>query len=240
MMSAATPYHEGMMSPSYLLSPSNLLMSPSSDAQFSPYVGGMAFSPSSSLGYSPSSPGYSPSSPGYNPMSPGYSPTSLGYGPTSPTYSPSSLRYMWLNKAFGPVFSVSQLHIYFDLVLYSKPIVVRDIPHVPQGQTRKEQVDYYCRTIYPETFYRSIIVTDNKKARSKTIAKPKGTRPTKKTGFLGLVGKKVDTIEYCNEKINELEARLEYEEKVTLREKQQDTVVVFFSSRVVVDWQSKL
>ncbi|KAG4991416.1 hypothetical protein JHK87_024873 [Glycine soja] len=203
-MSAATPYHEGMMSPSYLLSPSNLLMSPSSDAQFSPYVGGMAFSPSSSLGYSPSSPGYSPSSPGYSPMSPGYSPTSLGY------------------------------------VLYSKPIVVRDIPHVPQGQTRKEQVDYYCRTIYPETFYRSIIVTDNKKARSKTIAKPKGTRPTKKTGFLGLVGKKVDTIEYCNEKINELEARLEYEEKVTLREKQQDTVVVFFSSRVVVDWQSKL
>lgn len=102
MMSAATPYHEGMMSPSYLLSPSNLLMSPSSDAQFSPYVGGMAFSPSSSLGYSPSSPGYSPSSPGYSPMSPGYSPTSLGYGPTSPTYSPSSLRYSPTSLAYSP------------------------------------------------------------------------------------------------------------------------------------------
>ncbi|TXG59865.1 hypothetical protein EZV62_014438 [Acer yangbiense] len=37
-------------------------------AQFSPYVGGMAFSPTSSPGYSPSSPGYSPSSPGYSPM----------------------------------------------------------------------------------------------------------------------------------------------------------------------------
>ncbi|KAL0366611.1 UNVERIFIED_CONTAM: DNA-directed RNA polymerase II subunit RPB1 [Sesamum radiatum] len=47
------------------------------DAQFSPYVGGMAFSPTSSPGYSPSSPGYSPSSPGYSPTSPGYSPTSL-------------------------------------------------------------------------------------------------------------------------------------------------------------------
>ena len=37
-------------------------------------------------------------------------------------------------------------------------------------------------------------------AGSKTTAKPEGTRPTNKTGFLGLVGKKVDTIEYCNEK----------------------------------------
>ena len=134
-------------------------------------------------------------------------------------------------------------------------IVVRDIPHVPQGQTRKEQVDSYFRDIYPETFYRSMIVTDNKVvnkiweslekytkklaraeavyAGSKTTAKPEGTRPTNKTGFLGLVGKKVDTIEYCNEKINELEARLESEQKVTLREKQQDAAVVFFSSRVV-------
>ncbi|KHN47349.1 Putative membrane protein C24H6.13 [Glycine soja] len=134
-------------------------------------------------------------------------------------------------------------------------IVVRDIPHAPQGQTRKEQVDYYFRTIYPETFYRSMIVTDNKEANkiwgslekykkklahaeavyegSKTTAKPEGTRPTNKTGFLGLVGKKVDTIQYCNKKINELEARLESEQKVTLREKQQDAAVVFFSSRVV-------
>jgi len=44
-------------------------------------------------------------------------------------------------------------------------IVVRDIPHVPQGQTRKEQVDSYFRDIYPETFYRSMIVTDNKVVR---------------------------------------------------------------------------
>jgi hypothetical protein len=42
-------------------------------------------------------------------------------------------------------------------------IVVRDIPPVPEGQTRKEQVDSYFRAIYPETFYRSMIITDNKK-----------------------------------------------------------------------------
>ncbi|KAH6824035.1 RNA polymerase II large subunit [Perilla frutescens var. hirtella] len=96
-----TPYHDGMMSPSYALSP-NLRLSPVSDAQFSPYVGGMAFSPTSSPGYSPSSPGYSPSSPGYSPTSPGYSPTSPGYSPTSPTYSPSSPGYSPTSPAYSP------------------------------------------------------------------------------------------------------------------------------------------
>ncbi|TKY71936.1 CSC protein ERD4 [Spatholobus suberectus] len=134
-------------------------------------------------------------------------------------------------------------------------IVVRDIPPVPQGQTRKEQVDSYFKAIYPETFYRSMVVTDNKEvnkiwedlkgyekklaraeaiyAGSKTTAKPEGTRPTNKTGFLGLIGKKVDSIEYYNEKVNELVVKLESEQKVTLREKQQGAALVFFSNRVV-------
>ncbi|KAF3507821.1 hypothetical protein F2Q69_00008988 [Brassica cretica] len=98
---SGTPYHESMMSPNYLLSP-NMRLSPMSDAQFSPYVGGMAFSPSSSPGYSPSSPGYSPTSPGYSPTSPGYSPTSPGYSPTSPTYSPSSPGYSPTSPAYSP------------------------------------------------------------------------------------------------------------------------------------------
>ncbi|CAN7056669.1 unnamed protein product [Brassica oleracea var. botrytis] len=98
---SGTPYHESMMSPNYLLSP-NMRLSPMSDAQFSPYVGGMAFSPSSSPGYSPSSPGYSPTSPGYSPTSPGYSPTSPGYSPTSPTYSPSSPGYRPTSPGYSP------------------------------------------------------------------------------------------------------------------------------------------
>ncbi|XP_037492745.1 DNA-directed RNA polymerase II subunit RPB1 [Jatropha curcas] len=98
---SGTPYHEGMMSPSYLLSP-NLRLSPITDAQFSPYVGGMAFSPTSSPGYSPSSPGYSPASPGYSPTSPGYSPTSPGYSPTSPGYSPTSPTYSPSSPGYSP------------------------------------------------------------------------------------------------------------------------------------------
>jgi DNA-directed RNA polymerase II subunit RPB1 len=95
-----TPHHEGMMSPSYLLSPS-MRASPLTEAQFSPYVGNMAFSPSSP-GYSPSSPGYSPTSPGYSPTSPGYSPTSPGYSPTSPGYSPTSPSYSPTSPGYSP------------------------------------------------------------------------------------------------------------------------------------------
>ncbi|KAK9267742.1 hypothetical protein L1049_010175 [Liquidambar formosana] len=132
-------------------------------------------------------------------------------------------------------------------------VLVRDIPPVPEGQTRKEQVDSYFKTIYPETFYRSMVVTKNKEvnkiwgelegfkkklahaeavyAESKAKGKPEGERPTNRTGFLGLIGKKVDSIEYYNEKINELIPKLESEQKVTLKEKQQASALIFFTSR---------
>ncbi|GAB4829395.1 CSC1-like protein erd4 [Ancistrocladus abbreviatus] len=133
-------------------------------------------------------------------------------------------------------------------------VLVRDIPPVPGGQTRKEQVDSYFQSIYQERYYRSMVVTNSKEvnkiweeleeyrkkltraeavyAKSKTVGSPEGTRPTNRIGFLGLIGKKVDTIEYCNEKINELVPKLEAEQKVTLREKQQSSALVFFTSRV--------
>ncbi|XP_031403910.1 CSC1-like protein ERD4 [Punica granatum] len=133
-------------------------------------------------------------------------------------------------------------------------VLVRDIPDLPEGQTRKEQIDSYFKSIYPETFYRSMVVTNNKQvnkiyeelegykkkliraeaiyADSKTTGKPEGTRPTNKTGFLGLCGEKVDSIEYYSEKIKELLPKLEAEQKATLREKQQGAALVFFTSRV--------
>ncbi|KNA21792.1 hypothetical protein SOVF_040130 [Spinacia oleracea] len=99
---SGTPYHDGMMSPNYLLSP-NVRHSPFADASFSPYVGAMGFSPAASPAYhSPQSPGYSPTSPGYSPTSPGYSPTSPGYSPTSPTYSPGSPSYSPTSPAYSP------------------------------------------------------------------------------------------------------------------------------------------
>eukprot|EP00253_Pinus_taeda_P007579 PITA_07579 len=96
-----TPYHDAMMSPNYLLSPSHC-SSPINGGQFSPYVGGMPFSPSFSPSYSPSSPEYCPSSPGYSPTSPGYSPTSPGYCPASPGYSPTSPSYNPSSPGYSP------------------------------------------------------------------------------------------------------------------------------------------
>ncbi|XP_058098946.1 CSC1-like protein ERD4 [Magnolia sinica] len=132
-------------------------------------------------------------------------------------------------------------------------ILVRDIPSVPEGQTRKEQVDSYFKNLHPETFYRSMVVTNNKEANkiweelegyrkklahaeavfsaSKTTGKPEGTKPTNRTGCLGLIGKKVDTIDFCNEKIKELVPKLEAEQKVTIKEKQQPSAIVFFNSK---------
>ncbi|KAG7963349.1 hypothetical protein I3843_09G114400 [Carya illinoinensis] len=171
------------------------------------------------------------------------------------TYWVSFVTYYLLWKAYN---HVSKLRTDALMDPSLKPeqyaIIVRDIPPVPAGLTRKEQVDSYFKAIYPDTFYRSMVVTDNKEvnkiweelegykkklaradaiyARSKTTGKPEGVRPTNKTGFLGLCGKKVDSIDYYNGKINELISKLESEQKVTLREKQQAAALVFFTSRV--------
>ncbi|XP_020575065.1 CSC1-like protein ERD4 [Phalaenopsis equestris] len=132
-------------------------------------------------------------------------------------------------------------------------VLVRDIPTDPQHVSRKEQVDSYFKALHPDSFYKSMVVTDNKQANkiwvklegykkklaraevifaeSKTTSNPEGTRPTNKTGFLGLIGKKVDTINYCNEKITELAAKSEIEQKKTIEDKQQAAALIFFSSR---------
>ncbi|BAS92312.1 Os05g0151000 [Oryza sativa Japonica Group] len=123
---SGTPYHQGMMSPSYLLSPDIRASPTAADAQFSPYVGGMAFSPVSSPGnYTPSSGGgYSPSPPvctpgpgsftsssPYNPVSPFYSPASpLSCPLTSPSYVPTSLPHSPTSpiySATSPIYSPS-------------------------------------------------------------------------------------------------------------------------------------
>ncbi|XP_021851468.1 CSC1-like protein ERD4 isoform X1 [Spinacia oleracea] len=131
-------------------------------------------------------------------------------------------------------------------------VLVRDIPPSPEGEIKKEEVDSYFRAIYPDTFYKSMIVTDNKEvnkiwkklegyrkklvraetiyAQSRTIGSPEGIRPTNRIGLL--FSNKVDTIEYYNEKINELTPMLETEQKITLRDRQLPAALVFFSSRV--------
>ncbi|XP_051128196.1 CSC1-like protein ERD4 [Andrographis paniculata] len=133
-------------------------------------------------------------------------------------------------------------------------VVVRDIPSTTDARSRKEQVDSYFKAIYPDTFYRSMVVTNNKEANkihqelegfkkklahaeavyseSRTTSNPEGVKPTTKTGFLGLIGKKVDALDYYDEKIKELTVKLESEQARTLKDKQQSAAVIFFNNRV--------
>ncbi|XP_076949742.1 hyperosmolality-gated Ca2+ permeable channel 3.1-like [Bidens hawaiensis] len=169
-------------------------------------------------------------------------------------YWVSIVSYVLLWRAYK---HVSDLRAEALSSLEAKPeqfaVVVRDIPLSSEASSRKEQVDTYFKTIYPDTFYKSLVVTDNtevnkiyeeledykkKLRRAETIyadskkVNPEGVPPTHKTGFLGLVGKKVDSIEYYKGKIEELTPKLESAQKSTFRGKQQGSAVVVFTNRV--------
>ncbi|KAK6932142.1 CSC1/OSCA1-like, N-terminal transmembrane domain [Dillenia turbinata] len=171
------------------------------------------------------------------------------------TYWISLVVYYLLWKAYKHVSALRATALMSPEVRVEQfAVLVRDIPPPLEGQTRKEQVDSYFKAIYPDTFYRSLVITDNKEVNniweemegyrkklvraetvyleSKTNGNPEGTKPTNKTGFLGLLGEKVDSIQFYNEKINELIPKLESEQKVTLKEKQQASAIIFFTSRV--------
>jgi len=169
-------------------------------------------------------------------------------------YWVSFVTYFLLWKTYKHVL---QLRAREQASLESKPeqfaVLVRDIPPVPVGKTRKEQVDSFFRRMYPETFETSLIVTDISEAhkvwkklegyrkklaraevifeKSKTVTKPEGTRPLHRSGTLGLLGRKVDSIDFYIEKIKDLSLKLETKQKITLIEKQVAAAFVIFNSR---------
>uniref|UniRef100_A0A1J3DXP4 CSC1-like protein ERD4 n=1 Tax=Noccaea caerulescens TaxID=107243 RepID=A0A1J3DXP4_NOCCA len=163
-------------------------------------------------------------------------------------YWVSLVTYFMLWKAYKHVSTLrAQALMSTEIIPEQFAILVRDIPSPPNGQTQKEFIDSYFREIYPETFYRSLVVTENSKvdkiwqdlegykkklARAEAIFATTNNRPTNKTGFLGLVGKQVDSIEYYTKLISESVAKLEAEQKAVLAEKQQTAAVVFFTNRV--------
>lgn len=105
-------------------------------------------------------------------------------------------------------------------------ILVRDIPPSVTGQTRQEQVDSFFRTNYPDTFYKSLVITNNIKKVNKIYKKLEEYK--KKLTCAEAAHDESKKIQY-NGKINELVSKLEAEQKATSPEKQ---ALVFFTSRV--------
>ncbi|CAN1766634.1 CSC1-like protein ERD4 [Linum perenne] len=166
------------------------------------------------------------------------------------TYWVSLVTYVFLWKAYHHVAGLRAAALMSLKAVKPEQyaVLVRDIPPPTSGMSMKEHVDSYFKAIHPDTFYRSMIVTDNKKvnkiyqdlekykkkldraeavfAKSKD-KQPEGVRPTNKTGFMGIFGKKVDSIEYFNGQINELVSKLEAEQKSTLTEKHQSNLIKY-------------
>ena len=76
----------------------------------------------------------------------------------------SFVTYYLLWKAYGHVSDLRAAALMSPEVKSEQfAVLVRDIPAPPADQTRKEQVDSYFKRLYPDTFYRSMVVTDNEK-----------------------------------------------------------------------------
>ena len=58
-----------------------------------------------------------------------------------------------------------------------------------------------------------------------------GKRPMHKTGFMGLVGPKVDSIDYWRAKSQELNPKVDAEQRTTLQEREKDAALVIFNDR---------
>ncbi|CAK9213165.1 unnamed protein product [Sphagnum troendelagicum] len=130
--------------------------------------------------------------------------------------------------------------------------LVRDIPKPGAHETRTEQVDTFFRQLHPGTYEKCIIICKLKKALKlyKKLVKARkklehaeavyelskrkggeGKRPTNKTGFWGLIGSKVDSIDYYKEQIKELTPKLVVEQKRVQEEEQEGAALVFFNNR---------
>ncbi|GAQ89688.1 early-responsive to dehydration stress protein [Klebsormidium nitens] len=133
-------------------------------------------------------------------------------------------------------------------------VLVTDIP-ASEKADRHSQVDSFFHKLHPGTFERAQVITkltkvdkkykEKEKVRRKLAhaeaayaeAQKKNTekakRPQHKTGFLGLVGEKVDTIDWCQKRLAELGPELAEERRKTVAERTIDAALVFFNSRAI-------
>lgn len=125
-------------------------------------------------------------------------------------------------------------------------VLVRDIPR-PTSGTTVDEVDTFFRKLHPESYERCLVASNIDKAskiwtkletnkaklaHAEAVFAESKKRPTNRTGPLGLVGKKVDTIDYCNEEIEKLMPKLEKEQQNACEIRQQGAAIVLFNNRM--------
>lgn len=141
---------------------------------------------------------------------------------------------------------------------YARPqqytALVRDMPKPVGKESRAQMVDSFFARVHPGAYNRvqpvydvrpaEKIFQDREDALRKLehaegvyeLAKLKdsngqGTRPMHKTGFMGLLGPKVDSIEYWRAKSQELHPQVANEQRTTKHEREEDAAFVIFNDR---------
>ncbi|XP_057977585.1 CSC1-like protein At1g32090 [Malania oleifera] len=127
-------------------------------------------------------------------------------------------------------------------------VLVRNVPHV-SCHSISDTIDHFFQTNHPNHYLCHQAVYDaNKFARLQRkrdrlqnwldycqlkFERHPEKRPTKKKGFLGLWGERVDSIEFYKQEMKELEKRIALERQQTLKDPKSIMPVVFvsFSSR---------
>jgi hypothetical protein len=133
-------------------------------------------------------------------------------------------------------------------------VLVQDIPTPPAQQTQAEHVDSFFRALHPESYNRCIIVKDLRKLeklykeREKVLRElehaeevfeqskrkdgdENAVRPMHKTGFLGCVGPKVDTIDYLENRNQALTNEFEEERKRVMQSDKSCTAFAIFNDQ---------
>lgn len=142
---------------------------------------------------------------------------------------------------------------------YARPqqfvVLVRDIPKRSGKETRTEQVEKFFSRVHPGAYNRILPVHKTKPAekifsereealrslehaegvwelsKKKGSGAEEGQRPMHKTGFMGLWGPKVDSIDYYRAKSQEMTPELEKEQTKTRQDLEKNAAFVIFNDR---------
>ncbi|KAK6929070.1 CSC1/OSCA1-like, N-terminal transmembrane domain [Dillenia turbinata] len=123
-------------------------------------------------------------------------------------------------------------------------VLVRNVPHV-SGRSVSETVDHFFQTNHPDHYIgHQAVYNANKFAKlvrkrdrlqnwldynQLKFERHPDKRPTSKLGFLGLWGKRVDSIEYYKQQIKELDKRMALERQKIIKDSKSIMHVAFLS-----------